>query len=169
MKKHLVLHQKVLEISSLSENDEETVNKILKHYENHSSVSKIKRSQNETLNFDFPTTEVEDINKIIKSLNPRKATGPDGIPVKILKIARNAIDSHLTNIINRDIKENKVSEDAKTALIRPLHEKNDRDKIQNYRPVSILNGFSKLYERYLLNSLSNHIEKILSNFIAAYL
>ena len=29
-----------------------------------------------------------------------------------------------------------------------------------------MNGFSKVYERYLLNSLSNHIEKILS--IAAY-
>ena len=77
--------------SSLSENDEETVNKILKHYENHPSVSKIKLNQNETLNFDFPAAEVEDINKIIKSLNPRKATGPDGIPVKILKIARNVI------------------------------------------------------------------------------
>ena len=60
-------------------------------------------NQNETLNFDFPTAEVEDINKIIKFLNPRKATRPDGIPVKILKIARNVIDSHLTNIINRDI------------------------------------------------------------------
>ena len=155
--------------SSLPENDEETVNKILEHYENHTSVSKIKRNQNETLNFDFPTAEVEDINKIIKSLNPRKATGPDGIPVKILKITRNVIDSHLTNIVNRDIKENKFLEDAKTALVRPLHKKNDRDKIQNYRPVSILNGFSKVYERYLLlNSLSNHIEKILSNFIAAY-
>ena len=55
--------------SSLSENDEKTVSKILKH-ENHPSVSKIKRNQNETLNFDFPTAEVEDINKIIKSLNP---------------------------------------------------------------------------------------------------
>ena len=30
-----------------------------------------------------------------------------------------------------------------------------------------MNGFSKVYERYLLNSLSNHIEKILSNFIVA--
>ena len=57
--------------SSLSENDEETLNKILKHYENHSSVSKIKCSQNETLNFDFPTAKVEDINQITKSLNPR--------------------------------------------------------------------------------------------------
>ena len=70
--------------------------------------------------------------------------------------------------MNRDIKESKFSEDAKTALARSWYKKNDRDKIQNYRPVSILNGFSKVYERYLLNSLSNHIEKILSDFIATY-
>ena len=89
--------------SSLPENDEETVNKILRHYENHPSVSKIKHNQNEILNFDFPTAKVKDINKIIKSLNPRKAIGPDGIPVKVLNIARNVTDSHLTNIINRDI------------------------------------------------------------------
>ena len=141
----------------MSENDEETISKFLK-LENHPSVSKIKCSQNETLNFDFPTVKVEDINELIKSLNPRKATGPDGIAVKILIIARNVIDSNLTNIIIRDITENKFSEDPKTALVRPL---NNRDKIQNYRPVRILNGFSKVYERYLLTSLYNHIEKIL--------
>ena len=154
--------------SSLPENDDETVNEILKHYENHPSVSKIKCNQNETLNFDFPTAKVEDINRIIKSLNPSKATWINGILVKVLKTARNVIDSYLTNIMNRDIKESKFSEDAKTALPRSWYKKNDRDKIQNYRPVSILNGFSKVYERYLLNSLSNHIEKILSDFIATY-
>ena len=154
--------------SSLPENDDETVNEILKHYENHPSVSKIKCNQNETLNFDFPTAKVEDINRIIKSLNPSKATWINGILVKVLKTARNVVDSYLTNIMNRDIKESKFSEDAKTALARSWYKKNDRDKIQNYRPVSILNGFSKVYERYLLNSLSNHIEKILSDFIATY-
>ena len=66
-------------------------------------ISKIKCSQNKTLHFGFPTAKVEDINKTIKSLNPRKATGPDGIPVKMLKSARNIIDAHPTNIINRDI------------------------------------------------------------------
>ena len=74
-------------------------------------VFQIKCNQNETLNFDFPTAKVEDIIEKIKSLNPRKVTGSDGNPVKILKIARNLIDSHLTNIINRDIKENKFSKD----------------------------------------------------------
>ena len=125
----------------MPENDTEAGNKTLKHYENHPSVSKIKSNQNEPLNFLFLTAKIEDTNKIIESLNPRVVTGPDGIPVKVLKIAGNVIDSHLTNIINRDLKE---------------------------RPVSILNGFSKVYERYVLNSLSNHIEKNLSNFIAAH-
>ena len=31
-----------------------------------------------------------------------------------------------------------------------------------------MNSFSKVYERYLLNSLSNNIEKIPFNFIVAY-
>ena len=81
---------------------------------------------------------------------------------------RNVIDSHLTNIINRDKKENKFSEDAKSVFVRPLYRKKNRDKIQTYRPVSILNGFPKVYKRYLLNSISNRIKKILCNFIAAY-
>ena len=134
--------------SSLPEYDEETVNNILKHYENYPSASKIKCNQEEALYFDFPTSKAEDINKIIKSLNPSKVTGPDGAPVKILKIARNAIDSHLTNILNRDIKENKCSADAKTALVRSLSKKSNRDKIQNYGPVNV----SKERERYFLNS-----------------
>ena len=50
----------------------ETVNKILKHYENHPSVSKTKYHQNETLSFEFPAAKVEDINMIIKSLSREK-------------------------------------------------------------------------------------------------
>ena len=100
----------------MPEYDVDTINNISKHYENHPSVSKIKCNQNETLNFDFATPKVEDVNKIIKSLNPRKATGADGLQAKILQIVKNVIESHLTNIRTRDIKENKFSEDAKLLL-----------------------------------------------------
>ena len=64
-------------------------------------------------------------------------TGPDGIPVKILKTATNVTDSHLSNIINRDIKENKFSEDTKAALVKTVYKKSGWDNIQSYRPVSI--------------------------------
>ena len=72
------------------------------------------------------------------------------------------------HIINKDLKENKLSEHAKTALVRPIYKKDDRGKIKSYRPVSLLNGFSKIYERFLHDSLSNFTDKILSKFVSAY-
>ena len=122
---------------------------------------KCKCNHNEALNFDFLKAKVDDINKIIRSLNPRKVFGPNDIPVKILKIARNFIDSFITN---RDIKDNSFS-DAKAALARSLYKITIEIRFKTIRPISILT-FSKVYKRYLLNSLSNHIDKILCNFTA---
>ena len=58
------------------------------------------------------------------------------------------IASHLTNIINHDLDKNSFSEGAKIATC-PICKKYDRDKVENYRPVSILNCFSKTYNRFL--------------------
>ena len=77
------------------------------------------------------------------------------------------MNSHLMHIINKDLKENKFSENAKTALVRPKYKKDDRGKIKNYRPVTLLKGFSKTYERFLHDSLPNFREKVLSKFVSA--
>ena len=66
----------------------------------------------------FATTN--QINKIIKEVDPNKATDPDTIPPKIIKLSANVIDSHLTNIINSDIKKNSFSEGGKIASVRPI-------------------------------------------------
>ena len=141
-----------------------------KHYIStiHPNIIKMKEIVKEKPIFDFPESTAEDINKIIKSLNPNKATGPDHIPLKIIKTAANVIDSHLAHIINKDLKENKFSENFKTALVGPIYKKDGRGKIKNYRPVSLLNGFSKIYERFLHDSLSSFTDKILSKFVSAY-
>ena len=54
---------------------------------------------------------------------------------------RYIIVTSITYIINKYLKENKFSENYKTALVRPIYKKDDRDKIKNYRPVSLSNGF----------------------------
>ena len=56
--------------------------------------------------FEFPEATMEDINKIIKKLNPNKAAGPDSIPIKVIKASANIIDSYLIYIINKDRKIN---------------------------------------------------------------
>ena len=148
--------------------DKNTVEKIIQHYKNHPSVKKTKNNFLNSKPFDFPEPTVKDINTIIKSLDPKKATGPDGIPIKIIKHALNIIDSHFGNIIKKDLRKNKYSEEPKTALVRAIFKKNERNKLENYRPVSILSGMSKIYERFIHNCLSSYAESFLSKFVSAY-
>ena len=115
--------------------DEKTLREITENCRNHPSIIKIKEIVKEKIIFDLPEATTEGVNKIIKSLNPNKATGPHRIPLKIIKVAANVIDPHLAYIINKDLKENKFSENAKTALGRSIHNKDDSGKIKNYKPV----------------------------------
>lgn len=56
--------------------------------------------------------------------------------------------------MNKNLKESKYSESAKTVILRPTYKKEDGDKIKSYRHISILNGFSKICERFLHSSLT---------------
>lgn len=58
-----------------------------------------------------------DINKILKTLHTRKT---DGIPIKIIKTARNVTESQLANLVNKDLDSNKFSRSAKTALFKAI-------------------------------------------------
>ena len=148
--------------------DNTTVKNIIKQCENHSSIINFKNHiDSPTIRFGKPTAKIEDINKIIR--NPKKATGPDKIPSKIVKLSANSNDSHLMNIINNDLSNNSFSNEAKVATARPIYKKKSRNKIENYRPVSILSCFSKIYEKCLLEKFKLFINTFLSKFIAAYI
>ena len=83
-------------------------------------------------------------------------------------MSANIIDCHLSNIIASDISDNQYSEHSKTATVRPIFQKDDRTKVKNYRPVSLLNIFSKIYERFLHENLTNYVNCFFSKFISAY-
>ena len=64
--------------------DELTVKEIISVYSSHPSIQKIKSVFNTDSKFDLPKPTASDINKIIKSLDTSKATGPDGIPAEFV-------------------------------------------------------------------------------------
>ena len=78
------------------------------------------------------------------------------------------IDKHLTNIINNDLLRNSFSDSAKMPSVRPIFKKGERTEIGNYRPVSILNCFSKIYESFLHNQIASSSSEFLSDFKSAY-
>ena len=60
-------------------------------------------------------------------------------------------------------------DNAKIASVVPVDKgKPDKYDVLNYRPVSILNTFSKIYEKVIKNQLVSYFDKYLSPFISAY-
>jgi hypothetical protein len=48
-------------------------------------------------------------------------------------------------------------ERLKHAIINPIYEKGDKTCINNYRPVSLLTGFAKIFESVFCRRLTAHI------------
>ncbi len=113
-------------INSSQENDKENVSKIINQYGNHPSITKIKQHLPiPTQRFTIPMATKGHINKILKNLNTKKATGPDGIPPKLVKLVADTLDEPITFIINNDLKRCMFSENAKTGNVTPLYKNKD--------------------------------------------
>ena len=69
---------------------------------------------------------------------------------------------------NNDITKNVFPEKKKVTSVKPIFKKNDRGKIDNYKPVSILNCFSKVYEKFILEKFKPFINSFISEYMAAY-
>ena len=60
-------------------------------------------------------------------------------------------------------------DNAKSASVVPVDKgKPDNYDVLNYRPISMLKTFSKIYEKVIKNQLVSYFDKYLSPFISAY-
>ena len=146
------------------------IDDILSYYENHASVLAIKEKCM-NLSFELPHASEETINEIIISLNTKKSTGIDDIPPKLVKISADIIKKPLSQIINSAIKEGSFPNLMKLGKLTPIykHPKHgSRLDKTCYRPVSVLTTFSKVFERFVLNSMLEHVNVLLSDQISAY-
>ena len=113
-------------------NNTNTVKKITSEYKNHPTVVKIKETYKHFGNFDLPKASPTHINKIIRSLNSKKATSPDKIPPKLAKLATNTIDCHICNILNQSISSLMFPDPAKIANVRPIYKTDKKEETKNY-------------------------------------
>ena len=137
--------------------DSITFKNFMKEYENYPSIINIKNQNLAKRSYKIDFATANQVNVIIKEVDLKKATGPDKIPPKIVKLSANVIDSHLTNLINSDIKKNSFSEGAKIASVRPIFKKNERE--------NVLNCFSKIYEKYILEQFKSFLNDFLSQYM----
>ena len=89
---------------------------------------------------------VNEIVKLICSLNVNKAVGHDNIPPFFLKTAPFVIAKYLCVFVKFYF-ENGIFPDAcKIAKIVAIHKNGNKSSPSNYGPISILTCFSKIFE-----------------------
>ena len=95
----------------------------------------------------------ENIIKIINNLDPNKAHGHDLLSIRMLKLSGPSLCKTLSIIFKPCLSQMKFPMEWKKANVVPIHTKNDKQCIKNYRPVTLLPICSKIFERLLFNEL----------------
>jgi hypothetical protein len=105
----------------------------------------LKDKNNITL-FLKPVNE-DEVKSMISNMATSKACGPNSIPTQILKTNFEFLVSPLKHIINLSFTEGCFPQLLKLAEVCPIFKKKDKNKCENYRPISLLSNLSKLFER----------------------
>ena len=102
-----------------------------------------------------------DVFHILKSLNPSKAVGPDGIHGKILKRCARSLAYPLSTLFNLSFSTGCIPSDWKLASIVPVHKKGDKTSVENYRPISLTSLVMKVFERSIKSALYEKCRNLL--------
>lgn len=113
------------------------------------------RAQNSPTDFDAIHISPRDVEAILDGLDENKNGGPDGIPNLFVKRTSKNLSFPLSLIFNKSLNTGIFPEQLKTALVTPIHKKDSRSAVTNYRPVCLLNVFSKVFERLVHDSLQH--------------
>ena len=93
-----------------------------------------------------PTSPAE-IYNVIFQLNSNKSCGFDGINAKFVVTASEVLPPILSILINACFDLGVFSNILKIAKVIPVFKANDKGKVSNYRPISLLSVFSKILEK----------------------
>ncbi len=111
----------------------------------------------------YPTSMVvipattPDVKSVINSLKNKRGNINEP-SVTILKANKEQLAIPLVTPYNQSIRNDKFPQCLKHATVIPIHKKGAKDKISNYRPISLLNVYSKIFEKLMKKSLTKYLE-----------
>lgn len=98
------------------------------------------------------------VYKLLKSVNTKKATGPDNISPHILKRCAKELALPLKLLFSSCLHSKEWPTIWKHARVTPVHKKNVKSNPKNYRPISLLSVISKIFEKIIAEQLTDFLD-----------
>ena len=144
--------------------------KYAKCIENHPSYEVISKhvQDNNIPEFNFHSVTLKDIDDIIDRLPTNKSPGYDSISGKCVKSVKHVVNVPIQCLVNRMFVESFFPDPLKPADVSPVYKKNNNLLAPNFRPVSVLITFSKIFELAMSDQLDPHLNLLYSVYLSAY-
>lgn len=158
------------ELLSLSSSPQSSVDEVNTYFTNIGSslAGKILQNNNHHQQASLPPTyltsmvlletDYAEVADTITSLKNDCSKGWDNIPSKILKLYKHILVVPITYLCNLCINSGIFPDAFKKSIVRPIFKSGTRDRVTNYRPISILSSLSKILERIMNKRLTNYLE-----------
>ena len=91
-------------------------------------------------------------------MDNNKSIGPCSIPVPLLKILKTHISPLISSLINDSFLCGIFPSKLKLAIVTLVFKKGSRQDKDNYRPISVLSIFSKIFEKAMFKRLYGYLE-----------
>ena len=95
----------------------------------------------------------EKILHIIRSLDPKKAHGWDDLSINMIKLCDIEVVKPLYLIYMKCLEIGRFPFSWKKANVLPIHKKENRQLKKNYRPISLLPIFGKVFEKLIIDAI----------------
>ena len=116
----------------------------------------------------FPVSEQE-VFEAINKLKSKFTAGPDKIPSIIIRECASVLVAPLTFLINLCLKSATFPDEWKKSKIVPIFKSGDKNIVENYRPVALMNNFAKVFEfiiyKQMIFQLKNSLTEVQHGFV----
>ena len=108
--------------------------------------------------FIFSESNTAEVLKVIKNFKNKKST-LNNLPIFILKKISHIIAPLISELFNDSIKYGTFPETLKVGRVIPIHKSGPQKDISNFRPITTLSVYSKIFEKLVHTRLSKFISK----------
>ncbi|KAI5722453.1 hypothetical protein M8J76_008557 [Diaphorina citri] len=106
----------------------------------------------------------DEVVENIGRLKNHKSTGSDNIPAELIKYGGSLLYRELHKLILKIWQQEKIPDEWKKSVIIPIHKSGDKEHIENYRGISVVNTAYKVLSSLLLARLKPLAEDILGDY-----
>ena len=112
-----------------------------------------------------------EVESTLQTLKVGKASGPNGLNNRILRELSSQLASPFCSLFNQSLRLGIMPASYKEANVCPVPKKGDLSVTSNYRPISLLNSESKVFEKTIFKHLYNHLQEnnMLSSFQSGFI